>query len=149
MPTGPDIAVFSPDHRLQLVVEVKSTPDAGEDWAAKLRRNLLSHGAIPSAPYFLLVLPEHLYLWSNAPEGAPVRPDFRANTRTVLYRYLSHAGRDPGPVSERGLELAVRAWLSDLTDPHAWSRVSRPEDDWLRESGLADRIRTGIVKTEP
>jgi hypothetical protein len=47
MTTGPDFAVFSPDRQLQLVVEVKGTPRTDSNWAAKLRRNLLSHGAVP------------------------------------------------------------------------------------------------------
>src|SRR5258705_7574917 len=41
-----DVAVYSPDNKLQLVVEVKKKPRAQanlKDWATKVRRNLVAH----------------------------------------------------------------------------------------------------------
>jgi|SRR5665213_2699014 len=150
MSTGPDFAVYSPDDKLQLVVEVKGTPRTDLNWAAKLRRNLLAHGAVPSAPYFLLVVPDQLYLWSHATEGSDALPDFHADTSKVLSRYLAIWERDAATstISERGLELAVRSWLSDLTGSASWSERERQANEWLRSSGLPESVRTGTVKAE-
>src|SRR5213592_3947053 len=125
MPSRPDFVVYSPDHKLQLVVEVKGTPKSDPTWAAKLRRNLLEHGALPEAPYFLLVLPDHLYLWSHAPRNDAALPNFQGDTREVLKSYLAHweASRHPSPISERGLELAVQSWLTDLTRSDNWTKL--------------------------
>ena len=48
-----DIAVSAPDERVQLVVEVKNVRGASPEWAAQLRRNLLVHGLVPNAPFFV------------------------------------------------------------------------------------------------
>ena len=58
-----DIAVYSPDDRLKLVVEVKGYRNATDEWAAQMRRNLLEYNAVPVGEFFLLVLPEYFYLW--------------------------------------------------------------------------------------
>ena len=63
-----DIAVFSRDYRITLVVEVKGQKHATDEWAAKLRRNLLAHDMIPPSQYFLLALPDHFYLWKENAE---------------------------------------------------------------------------------
>jgi hypothetical protein len=151
MASQPDFVVFSPDHQLLLVVEVKATPKVNEEWAAKLRRNLLTHGALPPAPYFLLVLPDHLYLWSQAGQLESVLPDFRADTKKVLQRYLTRWQQSEGKeaLSERGLELAVGSWLRDLTTPDHWASSDTSESDWLKPSGLPDKIRTGVVESQP
>src|SRR4051812_16115551 len=123
MASQPDLVVFSPDHQLVLVVEVKTTPKVDEQWAAKLRRNLLAHGALPPAPYFLLVLPDHLYLWSQPDQSPSELPNFRADTKKVLQRYLKRwqLSDSKQVLTERGLELAVASWLRDLTTPDHWS----------------------------
>lgn len=147
----PDFVVLSPDQKLQLVVEVKGIPKSNENWAAQLRRNLLNHDAMPSAPYFLLVLPDHLYLWSHASNNEEtILPDFQADTEHVLHRYLTRwnqAGHRE-PLSGRGLGLAVQSWLNELTSPENPPTSDTSDRDWLKGSGLPERIQTGIVKSE-
>jgi hypothetical protein len=150
MDKRPDFAVFSADRQLQLVVEVKGTPKSDEQWAAKFRRNLLTHGAIPESPYFLLVLPDNVYLWSHSKQEPSALPDLSADTATVFSRYLApriQSGLKPTP-SERGLELAVVSWLSDLTSPDNWLVTDSPEGKWLKNSGLPEKIRTGSIESE-
>lgn len=146
----PDFAVFSPDRQLQLVVDVKGTPTSDERWAAKFRRNLLSHGAVPASPYFLLVLPDNVYLWSHSKQDSDALPDFSASTATVLSRYLMTRTQSTSnaTLSERGLELAVGSWLSDLTSAENWHVTNKPEDEWLKTSGLSEKIRTGSIESE-
>ena len=68
-----DIAVFSPDGSLKLIVEVKNYRKATDAWAAKLRGNLMADGFIPASEFFLLILPEFSYLWrrSESPDAVP------------------------------------------------------------------------------
>lgn len=150
MNSKPDIAVYSPDHNLLLVVEIKGTPKSDECWAAKLRRNLVAHGAVPAAPYFLLVVSDHLYLWANEISSEAVLPSYSADTRTVLQKYLpkSKDARQHGTVSERGLELAVRSWLGEMTTVDGNAPVDNHASTWLQGSGLSEKIRTGEVRAE-
>lgn len=150
MPSRADFVVYSPDHKLQLVVEVKGTQGSDAKWAAKLRRNLLAHDAVPNAPYFMLVLPDMLYLWSGASDKDAPPPNFYAKTRTVLAQYLSHSGgaAPSTSIGERGLQLAVHSWLSDLTKPESPEKLNAALPEFLTTSGLAERVRTGFVKVE-
>jgi hypothetical protein len=87
MRARPDIVVVSPDGRIQLVVEVKNHPGASEEWAADFRRNLVDHSILPQAEYFLLALPDHLFLrrtgcplprlWSLSGLQGAARPGWR------------------------------------------------------------------------
>jgi hypothetical protein len=150
MTSRPDFVVFSPDRKLLLVVEVKGTPRSDEKWAAQLRRNLLTHGALPPAPYFLLVLPDHVYLWSHSESGESGLPDFSAETKKVLRRYLrpwQQSAQDES-LSGRGLELAVGSWLRELTSSDDWASEVGSGDEWLRDSGLGEKIRTGVLEAE-
>lgn len=125
------------------------TPKSDEKWAAKLRRNLIAHGALPPAPYFLLVLPDHVYLWSHPERGESALPDFQGETRLILNGYLGHWS-GPGnreAVSERGLELAVSTWLMDLTNPTQSSAPDGGEGtEWLHRSGLPRMLRSRVVE---
>ena len=140
-----DIAVYSADDRLKLVVEVKSYKNATDEWAAKLRRNLLVDGFIPASEYFLLVLPEHSYLWRRCESLDAVPADYKLSTKDVLQ--LRGEAANPEELNSFGLELLTSSWLNAL----AVSQVSReemPELDWVFDSGLYDSIKDGSVKVE-
>ena len=140
-----DIAVYSPDDRLKLVVEVKSYRNATDEWAAKLRRNLLVDGFIPASEFFLLVLPEYSYLWHRCESRDAVPADYKFRTKDVLRLHGDTA--NPDKLSSLGLELLTSSWLNAL----AVSQVSRgevPGLDWAFDSGLYDSIKDGSVKVE-
>ncbi|WP_093389173.1 hypothetical protein [Rugamonas rubra] len=141
-----DIAVYSADRQLQLVVEIKGMPSSDEQWAAQFRRNLLTHYAVPPAPFFLLVLPDQLYLWTAKHGETSALPDYHAKTWSALKRYLPHAQQ--GAISKRGLELAVQSWLSDLTNSDDATKANGAEPRWLADSGLSEAIRTGSMQVE-
>jgi hypothetical protein len=140
---NPDFVVYSPSNQLLLVVEVKATRSESPEWAAKFRRNLIAHGAIPDAPFFLLILPEHAYLWKNALATQEAPPTFVTRTKNLLDPYLSRYGDDYSALTGSSLELAVRSWLNDLANPNWHSQAS--EDQLLTDSGLAAQIRDGAV----
>ncbi|HEX6038766.1 hypothetical protein [Longimicrobium sp.] len=148
MDTRPDIEVYSPDHRLQLVVEVKSTPGASPQWAARFRRNLLSHGAVPNAPYFLIALPDCLFLWSRS-SGMNVPPDYEAATADVVREYLGSWAAGSGDLGEGSLQIAVGSWLRDLAQTFRRPRRDSEADRMLLDSGAYQAIRNGSVAFEP
>lgn len=144
----PDIAVYSADRQLKLVVEVKSMVNADPRWAAKFRKNLLEHEAVPASPFFLLVLVDHLYLWGQGWHDASGLPDFQVPTSVALKRYLPEPSELGGGISGLGLELAVRLWLSALTGCGADWEDANANAAWLSSSGLLAAIRHGTVRSE-
>jgi hypothetical protein len=144
MSVAPDFVVESPDRQVQLVVEAKTKAGASEQWAARMRRNLVVHGTVPLAPYFLLALPTHFFLWQRA--GAPeALPDFDVDPRDMLRPYFESKSSQLDELSEESFELVVRAWLDDLVRrPRV---VETPQTSWLFRSGLLESIRHGEVRS--
>jgi len=143
-----DIAVSAPDERVQLVVEVKNVRGASPEWAAQLRRNLLVHGLVPNAPYFLLALPDRFYLWkagATLPDAVPA--DYTVDTRDVLGSYTDRLGLPLTDLSEPSLELLVTSWLHDLIDYDLTGNGDTPLQHWLVDSGLYQAIKHGSVTT--
>jgi hypothetical protein len=97
-----DISVFSSDKRLELIVEVKTKYPSNAEWATKFRRNLLSNGAIPHTPFFMLALPDRLYLWKNGYSSSDERPpDFVIDSSLVVADYSSDSKRTTGATTLR------------------------------------------------
>ncbi len=143
-----DISVFSPDDRLQLIVEVKNKAGASSDWAANMRRNLFVHSVISTTPFFLLALPNRFYLWKNANPFEVVPPDYEVDPRPILRTYTDTHERHLNKLSEYGLELIINSWLNDLLDTDLTRENAKPYEKWLFDSGLYDAIKHGSVRTE-
>ncbi len=144
-----DIAVFSPDKKLKLIVEVKAKSGASPEWAAQMRRNLLAHAAIPRAPFFLLALPDRLYLWKDGSESTTARPaDYVVDSSPIISAYLSDVDKMTPNNSWHGLELIFASWLNLLTISQLSEDKAAPHEKWLLESGLYDAIKNGSVETE-
>lgn len=140
-----DFGVYSPDDRLQLVVEVKGIKGATDGWAANMRRNLLVHEVIPNAPFFLLALPEYFYLWQHNTSTDPVPANYKVRAREVLRHYLDDTNLEQ--LSEQGFELLVSAWLHDLAHSQL-TKEAAPELSWIFDSGLYGCIAGGSVAAE-
>jgi len=139
-----DIAVYDKDERLQLVVDVKnySYKHEGdvEQWATRIRRNLVRHSAVPIYVYFLLAIyPAPFYLW--LPDAAPdAPPRFAIDVQAQMPRL-----EESGIISDYQQQVdAVFAWLTALVNAPA----GEPQA-WLDDSGLRDAIQGGrIVRRE-
>lgn len=144
-----DIAVYSADGKLQLIVEVKNRGNPTTEWAATMRRNLYAHSVIPLSPFFLLALPERFYLWkqSNPPAGATL-PDYEIDAVPILARYIDSSAISVNNLSEYGLELVVTSWLNDLCNRDLTQELASRDELWLFDSGLIEAIRNGSVHTE-
>lgn len=144
-----DIAVSSPDEKLQLIVEIKNKLGASAEWVTLIRRNLLAHSFMPHTPYFLLVLPDFLYLWTNPkPVNKLATPDYKIRADKVLAPYLTptHSLVD---LSGYGLELLTISWLEDLVRTDLEREADDPNLQWLFDSGLYEAITHGSVEVEP
>ena len=140
------ITVVAPDLRPLLAVEVRTKKGASPEWAADLRGEQVRHAPpAGSAAYFLVVVPDRLFLWSRAHgKDAGALPDYVADPRPLLGSVVDPARMDVGTVSRATLEMIVTAWLHALVHP----RGARAAADgaWLRESGLSEAIRGGSVR---
>lgn len=149
MENNADIVVRSPNNEIKLIVEVKGLGRSSPDWAAKFRRNLLTHNVIPKSEYFLLALPDFLYLWRAANTSDMVPPDYTARTFSVLQRYLTSLDSEPKYIAEEGLQIALTSWLRDATFSPSKPPVGSEAYKLLVESGLLDAIDNAEVSTQP
>ena len=138
-----DFVVEKPGGGVLLLVEAKNTTAPSREWAVRFLRNLFVHAQIPQSDYFLLALRDHLYLWRRpAAEGSV--PDFEADTKATLQPYLMRLHGPLEELSESSFELLVLAWLSDLV---AGTLPESSNHGWLDESGLADSVRDGAIRS--
>lgn len=140
-----DILVRS-NKEFKLVVEVKGKGQSSADWAAKFHRNLVEHQVIPKTEYFLLALPDYLYLWKEKNTLEAVPPDYIVRTLNVLQRYLS-LDAEPIQISKEGLQIALAGWLQMAMYSAQRPPVGSDAYKLLVESGLLDAIEEGEVST--
>ena len=143
-----DIAVSDREQKLQLVVEIKSKLGASAEWVIRMRRNLLAHSFMPNAPFFLLVLPDSLYLWTDANlVDGTARPDYKIEATEVLAPYLK-SNQTVNDLSGYGLELLTISWLEDVIGNDMQRDSVNPNIKWIFDSGLYEAIRHGSVELE-
>lgn len=144
MSTPADISVYGEDGQLQALVEVKAKSNATSRWASQLRRNLLSHWPLSNPRYFLIVSPDHLYIWSGGRE----RPEDRAPNQELEFKALLDSvwpGFKTKPSNEQSLELATAAFLRQL----AIGGVSDSREiQCLKEIGFVDAIKNGRIEAQ-
>lgn len=144
-----DIAVYDPDGQLQLVVEIKNRPGASPEWAAHLRHNLLVHSFIPHAPYFLLVLPDFFYLWTDAMSASNLaKPDYKIKATEILAPYLNQLPWSLNDLSKYGFEMIMTSWLERIVHTDLQRDEAGPNLQWLFDSGLYEAIARGSVAIE-
>jgi hypothetical protein len=144
-----DIAIHSPDNRLQLIAEVKGKTGATPEWAAQMRRNLLAHSAIPRARFFLLATPEHFYLWKDSSESLEVKaPDSVVDATHIVDPYIKNTRITREQISDSSLQLILTSWLSFLVNSKLTAESVPPSEKWLFDSGLYEAIRHGSIETE-
>ena len=145
MKVSADIVVLSPDNQVQLIVEVKSIKGTTDDWAAKMRRNLMTHALIPKSKFFLLALPGSLYLWRNITSADAVQADYKVRAVEVLEPYVGDIPLEQ--LSENSLELVLRSWLSNLVSSNLTRETAGPGLRWVFDSGLYETIQHGSIET--
>jgi hypothetical protein len=146
---GWDLSVTDRHGKLALVVEVKGKTNASPTWAAALRRNILAHGTLPTAPYFLMAFPDIFYLWINT-EAKPeqIEPTYIIDAHPILKPYFEKAGITADHISGQSLELILASWLGEILHTE-----QSPEDfddslQWLVASGLYEALAGGKFEHE-
>src|SRR5205085_7678008 len=110
-----DFVAFDQFGRPVLLVEVKSTQRTSDLWAARFRRNLLAHGTLPRAPFFLIAPPDHMYFWrQDDPTPSEELPQFTLDATRELKPYFERFEQRPGKTGGHALELILFSWLVDL-----------------------------------
>lgn len=144
-----DVIVYDQTKNIQLIVEIKNKIGASADWAAQMRRNLLTHAAIPNAPYFLLALPDISYLWVDSrTQSGEVLPNYQFNTKEALFSEVKEANLSLDNLNEYSLELLIVSWLQEVINSGLPEQKNGSSLQWLFDSGLYEAIKGGALATE-
>lgn len=131
-----------------LLAEVKGTHRTSPQWAARFRRNLLEHGTLPNAPFFLIATPEHMYFWRQEdplPKEEP--PQFTLDAAHELKPYFERFQQTPERAGGQALELILFSWLVDLAQSGQLRAKEDPSLWWLSESGLLGALRSARIES--
>src|SRR5207248_7492860 len=113
--SGIDFIAYDREGHIVLLAEAKSRRGTSENWAARLRRNMLSHGVLPWAKYFLIATPERLYLWKQErPNLAEVAPEVTIDATKEFQPYFQKLHQEPSDIGPEAFELLVLTWLTDI-----------------------------------
>jgi len=126
-----------------LAVEARNVVSPSAEFAAKFLRNILAHGDIPRSEYFLLGLRNHLYLWRD-PRLPVSLPEYEGDTAHVLEPYLVRLRRPLDKLSQSGFEMLMQSWVGELV---MGILPDAGDQKWLVESGLAEAVRDGYIRT--
>jgi hypothetical protein len=145
-----DIIAYSPDGRVVLLAEAKSRHNTSDEWAAKLRRNMLAHGVLPPSEYFLIATPERMYGWRQAEFSAnEALPHFTVNAREALERYFAKLDQGPKNVGPEAFELMILAWLTEIAESGEYQSRMNPSLRSLSDSGLISSLSRARIQMNP
>ena len=110
-----DFIAYDREGRVLLLAEAKSRRGTSETWATGLRRNMLSHGILPSSRYFLIATPERMYLWNGESHAEDAPPEFTIDAEKVFGPYFQKLHQEPLTIGPEAFEFVVLTWLTDIT----------------------------------
>ncbi len=132
-----DLLIDDRNGQLMLIVEIKRKTNVSSEWASQFRRNLLAHGTVPKAPYFLMAFPDKFFLWTDAEAHLEQsEPTYTIDARPLLQPYFERAGVTAEQISRQSFELIVTSWLADMMHSEQLSENVEDSKRWLIESGL-------------
>jgi hypothetical protein len=111
-----DLALYDRLGQLVALVLVKNIRGTTKDWASEYRRNLREDTEWPRLDFFLLVTPDHLYLWKEAeisPEAGLVPPEV-IDTEPLLGPYFDRMRTARQRLSGPAFDFLVTSWLREL-----------------------------------
>jgi len=145
---GIDFVAYDPEGKVVLLAEAKSRRGTSEHWAAGLRRNMLSHGGLPWAKYFLIATPERMYLWK---QGSLTRgempPEFSIDATKVFEPYFQKFRQEPSRIGPEAFELLVLTWLTDLSRSDQRRIKEDSPSSWLPE--FIGSLQQARIETNP
>jgi hypothetical protein len=145
-----DIVAYDQAGRVVLLAEAKSRVGTSAEWAARFRRNMLSHGTLPKSKFFLIATPERLYFWKQDHPGVSDEPpEFTIDATTEFKPYFDRLEKTSRAVSEQALEMLVLTWLTDIAQTGEAKSRNDPSMRWLSESGLIDSLVRARIEMNP
>lgn len=139
-----DLMAYDKNGQLVLSVDIRKSPTASPEWAAELRKNILSHGVYPITPYFLVALPEKFFLWKNGDAADPAsKPTYTVDATPIIEPYLKETNYTAKEVYGNTFKFILFAWLSSLIYHDTPREEIQAKARWLVESGLYDAIDGG------
>jgi hypothetical protein len=146
--SGIDFVAYDREGRVVLLAEAKSRRGTSEHWAARLRRNMLSHGMLPWAKYFLIATPERMYLWKQErPNPRDVPPEFTIDAAKVFQPYFQKLRQEPSNIGPEAFELLVLTWLNDIARSGEHNLKQDPSSAWLSE--LTGSLQQARIEMNP
>lgn len=144
---GIDFVAYAGTGQVVLLGEAKSRAGTSEEWAAGLRRNLLAHGTLPPAPFFLIATAERFYFWKqDSPAATDDLPSFILNTKEEFQPYLDKEQKTWSRLGHEALELLVLAWLEDIARSGALRARQNNATRWLSDSGLIAALEKARIE---
>lgn len=160
-----DIAVYSPDKTLQLIVEIKNRLNPSPDWLAQKYAEMRYNPLISQVPFLMLALPARFYLWRQQESQPDRRADFTLAAAPYLTPYLrahklsikaigisqsSQYRDDPYRVIEKHFyfQTVVKQWLKAVIQDPALTKKEKELRGFFHDSGLYPRIANGTAETD-
>jgi len=142
-----DFVAYKPDGSVVLLAEAKSRRGTSEAWAAKLRRNMMSHGVLPESEFFLIATPDRIYGWKqqNLP-ASEVPPQFQVDAEKALRPYLGSLEKTHEGISPSAFELVVLKWLTDISEARQEELECDSSLDPLVSSGLISSLNDARIE---
>lgn len=140
-----DIVVYDRNGQIVLIIEIKKRLGLSSEWATEWRRNILSHGSLPDAKFFMAALPDRFYLWKDAgnlPEL--VEPTFEIDAKPILKSYFDETGTSQEEITRHAFEFIIAAWLNSLLCFNS----SLNQQKWITRTGLSDAVSGGYLEHE-
>jgi hypothetical protein len=144
-----DLVGYDKEGNLALIVEVKARTNTSSDWAAKLRQNILADGLIPFSRYFMILLPDKLYLWKNIDRNSELsEPTFEIDSKPFFSPYFKKAHVNPEEIGADSFELIASSWVNQLVILGITEELPSEERKSLVDSGLLATLKGGRIATE-
>jgi hypothetical protein len=133
------------------VIDIRARTGTSRAWAAQVRRNLLAHASLPNSPFFLMVLPDRIYLWKDAGnEPELVEPTYEIDAAPIFQPYFNGTTISLEDMTAEAFKIIAIWWLNTLTWVNTPANLQELQDQMLQESGLLYALRDGhIAITEP
>lgn len=149
MTTIADVVAYDQEGKLALIVEAKGRTHTSSDWATKMRRNILAHGLMPFSRYFMLALPDKLYLWKNVDNNLDLmEPTYETNSEPLFYPYFKKAKLNPEEMGGQSFELIVTSWINELVNLGIPEELPIEQRKLIVDSGLLAALKGGSIGLE-
>ena len=144
-----DFVAYSPDGQIALIAEAKGRTNTSRSWATQMRRNMLAHGTVPNSRFFLLALPDRLYLWKDAGNTSElVEPTYEIDATPFFQPYSAAARVSPDRLTGRKLRIDRHFWLNELVRSGLPEDVPEPQRHCFRNRvcSMQSRVEASRLK---